>query len=300
MKSRFLLVDVFSDKAFGGAKIAVFPEADKLAPEQMQILSSELNNDETVFIRRGEGRALADLKVFAARGEMGVGSHTAVAAAAALFSENKLDTAVDHIPLSQNGQALELFYSQTDKGFKAQLGWKVDAQIDRYTPSAQELQAILGLGEHDIEIIKAQPLFVSSQKPYLIVPLRSLEAVYRAKFNSEAWAQSSASSIPVGDILLYCPETESKQADFHLKLLGPYISQHEDPPIGAAAPAFAAYIREIQKLASGRHALVLERGRMSVRQSILQMEFVHSQTAALSVHIGGHAVVVAEGTIQTP
>ncbi len=301
MKSRFLLVDVFTDKAFGGAQIAVFPEADNIDPEQMQILARELNQTEAVFVLSGEHGAQADIRVFTARGEVGVGSHTSVAAAAALASDGKLScTGNSSVTFTQNGEHLDIYLDDSKGKLQAQLGWKVSPQIDRYTPNNKELQAILGLGEHDIEVIKARALFVSCQHAYLIVPLRSLEAVYRARFDGEAWAQSSASSVPVGEILVYAPETENSKADFHLKLLGPYISQHEDPPIGAAAPAFAAFIRETQQLASGRHGVLLERGRESVRQSLLQMEFVHSETAALSVHIGGNAVVVAEGSLQLP
>jgi trans-2,3-dihydro-3-hydroxyanthranilate isomerase len=62
----------------------------------------------------------------------------------------------------------------------------VTPQIDRYVPDNNELQQVLGLGPDDIETRKVKTLFVSCESPYLIAPLRSMEAVYRARFNLEA------------------------------------------------------------------------------------------------------------------
>lgn len=299
-KCRFLLVDAFTDTPFNGAQIAVFPEATALQTAQMLTLARELNCSETVFIHSAED-CLGELKVYSPRGECGIGSHTTVAAASALVHDGliNVDSAAQY-RFKQGKQFLDIDLKNTSAGVQTQLSWSVHAQIDRYVPRSEELQHILELGGQDIETLKSLALFVSCDLPYLIVPLRSLEAVYRARFNAEAWAQSSASSVPVGNILVYCRETENTQADFHLRLLGPYISQQDDPPVGASVPAFAAFLREAQSLAEGRHTLYLERGRQSLRQSLLMVEFFHSETAAMSISVGGNAVVVAEGKILRP
>jgi trans-2,3-dihydro-3-hydroxyanthranilate isomerase len=106
----------------------------------------------------------------------------------------------------------------------------VTPQIDRYVPDAQELQSVLGLVPNDIETIKSKTLFVSCDTPYLIVPLRSLDAVCRARFSLEAWARISASSVPVNEVLVCWRETESLQTDFHLRILGAYNVQDTSPP----------------------------------------------------------------------
>jgi len=47
---RFIQLDVFTDKAFTGNPLAVFPEAEGLSDEQMMRIAREMNLSETVFV----------------------------------------------------------------------------------------------------------------------------------------------------------------------------------------------------------------------------------------------------------
>ena len=47
---RFLQVDVFTDRPFGGNPLAVFPDAEGLASDEMQNLAREMNLSETTFV----------------------------------------------------------------------------------------------------------------------------------------------------------------------------------------------------------------------------------------------------------
>lgn len=302
MNYQYYTVDVFTNKPFNGAQITVFPHAEGLSDSQMQAMAGETNHSETVFLSPGRGDSAAELRVFSPQAERSVGSHTTVAAAYTLAHNGALNFTGDDctVQLLQGDNPLQVRLRQSEQGLQTQLLMNVDPRIDRYVPDHRELQSILGLAEDDIERVKAKPLFVSCDSPYLIVPLRSLSALYRARYHAEAWAQSSASSVPVQEILLYCSETELDSADFHLRLLGPNISTHDDPPVGAAVSAFAAFLSDVQSLADGRHALSLERGRSSARQSLLQLEFLKRESAALAVSVGGDAVMVGEGKMLAP
>jgi trans-2,3-dihydro-3-hydroxyanthranilate isomerase len=46
----FSLVDVFSDRPFGGNQLVVFPDAASIADETMQRLAREFNFSETTFV----------------------------------------------------------------------------------------------------------------------------------------------------------------------------------------------------------------------------------------------------------
>ena len=50
MRRRFHTVDVFTDRAFGGNPLAVFPDGDGLATKTMQAIAQELNLSETTFV----------------------------------------------------------------------------------------------------------------------------------------------------------------------------------------------------------------------------------------------------------
>ncbi|MEX1670201.1 PhzF family phenazine biosynthesis protein [Zhongshania guokunii] len=302
MEYAYHTVDVFTPTPFNGAQISVFTQAEGLSDRQMQIMAREINHPETVFILPGRDNISAELKVFSPQSERAVGSHSVVAAARALVHSKALPVVSQDctVHFAQGSKIFNVVLSQTEGRLLTQLSMSVNSQIDRYVPDTQELQSALGLGPNDIETIKAKTLFVSCDSSYLIVPLRSLDAVYRARFNLEAWSRSSASSAPVNEVLVYCRETESLQTDFHLRILGAHIAQDESPPVGAAIPAFVASLCETRGLADGTHALWLERGRKAERQSILKVEFVKKATAAMVVRVGGDAVLIASGSMHAP
>jgi len=50
MQYKYYITDVFTDKPFDGAQIAVFPNADGLDQANMQLLARELNLSETTFV----------------------------------------------------------------------------------------------------------------------------------------------------------------------------------------------------------------------------------------------------------
>ncbi|CAN5776930.1 hypothetical protein BH20ACI3_BH20ACI3_15300 [soil metagenome] len=51
---RFLQLDVFTERVFGGNPLAVFPEADGLSTEDMLKIAREMNLSETVFVLKPE------------------------------------------------------------------------------------------------------------------------------------------------------------------------------------------------------------------------------------------------------
>lgn len=303
MQYQYYTVDVFTSEPFSGAQITVFPQAEGLNERQMQLLAREMNHSETVFVFSDEQPdCTAGLRVFSPQGEKDFGSHTTVAAAYTLAHSGALSMPAVNEPVyfRQGGQRLQVHMRGAEQNLSAQLSLSVAPVFDRYVPDSGELQSILQLAEDDIERIKSGPLFVCCTTSYLVVPLRSLDALYRASHQAEAWAQSSVSSIPVQELLLYCQDTEASAADFHLRLVGPLIGERDDPPVGAAIPAFAAYLRETRKLAAGTHALCVERGLRETRQSLLQVEFDLKPSAPLNIRVGGDAVLVGQGLIRAP
>ena len=49
-KYRFIQLDVFTDTAFCGNPLAVFPEAEGISDEEMMKIAREMNLSETVFV----------------------------------------------------------------------------------------------------------------------------------------------------------------------------------------------------------------------------------------------------------
>ena len=75
----FFQLDVFTDHAFGGNPLAVFPEAEGITDEQMQQIAREMNLSETVFVLPSEKEeALRRLRIFTPGNELPFAGHPIV------------------------------------------------------------------------------------------------------------------------------------------------------------------------------------------------------------------------------
>src|SRR3989441_8803642 len=76
MDYRFIQLDVFTDQAFAGNRLAVFPEAEGLTDERMQQIAREMNLSETVFVLPSEKEeALRRLRIFTPWSELPFAGH---------------------------------------------------------------------------------------------------------------------------------------------------------------------------------------------------------------------------------
>ena len=290
--------DVFTQKPFGGAQIAVFPQANGLDAARMQRIAAELNLPGTVFVAATGDPRQHRVRTFTPREEVDFAGQAVLAAAHILAvtgqapGDGKLDLLHGFGPVQ-----VRLGAGQGGAGF-VQFSRTVFPVIDRFVPTADELAGILSLersalGERDLHA-----LLVACERPYLILPVRSLDALRHARFDAAAWAGSHAPSMLAQELLLFCRQTESPQANFHARLIGPDIGAHDDPPIGAALPAFAAYLAAQANLRAGTHTFVVERGFDATRKSLLQAEFDKREGGGLTLRVGGHVVQMLQGTLR--
>ena len=75
--ARFILVDVFTAKRFGGNQLAVFHDARELASDEMQSLAREMNFSESTFVMPPES-GIRRVRIFTPRREMPMAGHPTV------------------------------------------------------------------------------------------------------------------------------------------------------------------------------------------------------------------------------
>lgn len=299
MELHYHLVDVFTDTPFSGAQIAVFPDANAISQRDRELIANELNLSETVFITGGNNTSQFELNVQTPHKETKIGAHTSVGTTYALVKEGVL--ASDSGPLlfaNKDGEQTIYISHKNGQIKQTLLTQQIAPTIDRFTPPKEELIDILGIDGDQLYDKHFMPLAVSCDSAYLIVPVKSLQAVVDARFNYKAWSMSTAPSTFAQEILLFSRETEQKTPDFHLRLLGPNIGLREDPPVGASVPAFGAYLCDHKHIKTGTHVFAVERGLEKSRQSILHLEMDNKAEATLTVRVGGSAVCIGEGTIN--
>ena len=91
-KHAFELVNVFAETRFGGNPLAVFPEADDLTAEQMQLIARQFNLSEVVFCQTAtDGHSAKMLRIFKPDQELPFAGHPTIGAAFVLHQWLDLD-----------------------------------------------------------------------------------------------------------------------------------------------------------------------------------------------------------------
>lgn len=302
MDYQYYIADVFTREVFNGAQIAVFPNADGLGDEQMQKIANELNLWETVFVFH-PGGDLRKLRMFSPKAEVDFAGHPIIAAAyvLGLCGDIVLDDPVTPVVFEQNAGQIDVnITAEQGKPAFVQFTNKVSSIIDRFAPTDEELASVLSIQQSDLDHIKYSARLVACGMPYLVVPVWKYETVRKARFNYAAWSRSAAPQTAAQEILLFAPKTPYSDSDFNLRLLGPHIGHDDDPPVGAAVPAFASYLCSFEHTRKGTHVFAVDRGDANSRRSLLNIEMDHKGKAQLTLRVGGSAVIFAQGTVFLP
>lgn len=299
MKYTYYIADVFTQKIFNGAQVAVFPHADGLNCQTMQLIARELNLTETVFVSHSQGEDhQRRMRIFSPKAEIDFAGHPIIAAAFVLAScgDLSLTEKFTSVVFKQNNGLINATVTNVDgkPGF-IQFTSKVSPIVDRFAPPNGELASFLSIPEAQIDTKKYSTRLVSCGFPYLIVPVYNYEMVRNARFNFQAWSQSIAPQTAAQEILLFSAKTPFADADFNARLLGPNIGLHDDPPVGTAMPAFAAYLCSFEHLQKGTYTFAVDRGDEKSRRSVINLEMDNKREDNLTYRIGGEAVMVAEG-----
>lgn len=304
MSYQYFIVDVFTKQIFNGAQIAVFPHAEGLNVQQMQLVARELNLTETVFVfHKKDSLTNRRMRIFSPKAEIMFAGHPIIATAYVLAScgDIVLNEKFTPIVFEQNSGLINATISNDEgkPGF-IQFTGKVSPIVDRFAPPNGELASFLSIPEAQIDTKKYSTRLVSCGFPYLIVPVYTYETVRSARFNFQAWSQSIAPQTAAQEILLFSAKTPFHDSDFNARLLGPNIGLHDDPPVGTAMPAFAAYLCSFEHLQKGTYTFSVDRGDTKNRRSLINLEMDHKREADLTFRIGGEAVMVAEGRMTIP
>jgi trans-2,3-dihydro-3-hydroxyanthranilate isomerase len=302
MKYTYYIADVFTQQIFNGAQIAVFPQADGLKAETMALIARELNLSESVFIfhhlEQGNRRRM---RIFSPLAEVDFGGHPVIAAGyvLGLCGDIELSAPVTPVIFEQNAGAIEVnISSEQGQPSFVQFSRSVKPLIDHFAPTDEELAQFLGIAQSELDHKKYSPRLVSCGFPYLVVPVWSYESVRKARFNYAAWSQSIAPQTAAQEILVFAPKSPFPDADFNVRLFGPRIGLHDDPPVGSAMPAFCSYLCSFEHTQKGTHAFSVDRGQANSRRSVIRLEMDNKREESLTVRIGGHAVLVAEGSLD--
>jgi trans-2,3-dihydro-3-hydroxyanthranilate isomerase len=289
---RYHLLDVFTRTAFGGNQLAVFPDAPDLDAALMQTIARELNLSECIFLRPlQEGNRVA-ARIFTPAMELPFAGHPTLGAAALLA---ELNEGVNHFVLEERVGPIHVDVQASADGVFTELTVATRPQFRDDVPA--QLHEILSLNQDDIRQDRLRPRCASVGVPFLIVPLRDLGALQRARVNIALWEQRVAGTW-APHIYVFV-ETTTQGFDIHARMFAPAMNIAEDPATGGAATALAAYLAAADE-ADGFWKWRIAQGVEMGRPSELYIQAEERNRVIAGIKVGGFSVVVGEGTLNLP
>ena len=83
---QYVVYDVFTDKAFGGNQLAVFPDARDIPEDKLQSITAEFNFSEVTFVYPPEDPAhTARVRIFTPTSEVDFAGHPTIGTLIALY-----------------------------------------------------------------------------------------------------------------------------------------------------------------------------------------------------------------------
>jgi trans-2,3-dihydro-3-hydroxyanthranilate isomerase len=304
MRYRFLTLDVFTDRIFGGNPLAVVPAAAGLDPERMQKIARELNLSETAFVFPPRDPAhTRRVRFFTPGMELPFAGHPTVGTAFALVAtgEVALREGAAAMVFEEEVGPIAVKVSGTTSGpVAAQFAAAMLPTRGPEPPPLEAVARVLSLAPADVLTAGDAPAAWSSGVPFLFVPLKSREAIARARLDVGAWRDTIASHW-APHVFPFTYETENPGAQVHARMFAPAMRIEEDPATGAAATAIAGYLNARDHGgADGPVRWRIEQGLEMGRPSLIEVEADRKQGVLTAVRVGGPAVLVSEGSIEVP
>lgn len=300
------LLDVFTDRPFGGNQLAVFPDGQGLTAETMQLVARELNLSETVFVLPpDESRHTRKVRIFTPGRELPFAGHPTVGTAHCLVATGEIpappDGEIDIVLEEEVGPVPVKVRMEGGKPVFAQLAAAQMPEFRDPPASPAAIAGVLGLKEQDLLPADAWPIrAVSCGFPFLFVPVRDRSVLGRVRMRTDRWEQV-LSGWWAENIFVFAPDGELPGSDFRARMFGPSIGIVEDPATGSAATGLGGYLgREGRGGRAGRETLrwVVEQGFEMGRPSMLHVEVDLLNGAIAAIRVGGRSVMMGEGTMM--
>ena len=298
MRLNYHLLDVFTERQFGGNQLAVFPDPPlDLPAEIMQKIAKELNLSEATFVYPSTGpRCDVRLRIFTPAAELPMAGHPTVGTAYMLARLGRLGRiAGEKTMVFEEGVGPIAVTVRADDGgnpadvwMKQPLPQFLDIYQDR-----SSIADILSLTPADLHA--DVPLqVVSSGLPFLFVVVNSLEAVRRIRIRLDRWTDTLAGT-EAENVFVTTTETVYEGSSAHSRMVAPALGIIEDPATGSASGPLGAYLLKYGLAQTGD--MISEQGFEIGRPSFIRIQVRRNENTVSEVSVGGQCAYIGYGTL---
>jgi trans-2,3-dihydro-3-hydroxyanthranilate isomerase len=287
----FYIVDVFAEEKYAGNQLAVFRGGDTLADIDMQPIAKEMNFSETTFILSETQREGGfDVRIFTPLREVPSAGHPTLGTAhiirKEIVQENTgkivLNLKVGQIPVTFRDvieQETIYWMKQIEPIFGEALSAEVIAPVLNLSPS--EIDDRFPIEE------------VSTGLPHILVPLRSIESLKRARVAQDKYFQLIENRW-AKPILIFCPQPHNSQNDICVRMFADIFGIREDPATGSGNGCLAGYLVRHRYWGREKIDIRSEQGYEIGRPSLLFLR-AEEKGGQISISVGGKVVTIAKG-----
>jgi trans-2,3-dihydro-3-hydroxyanthranilate isomerase len=275
------LCDVFTDRPLAGNALAVFTSADDIDGATMQALARETNLSESAFVIRATSAAAdAGIRIFTPTMELPFAGHPTLGTAFVLAARRQLETV--NLETARGIVSVRLSREAGRAGF----GWMTQP-LPRVEPYRDVTKLLAALGVAGSKL----PVELYDNGPhYVFVELDTPDDIAALAPDMARLAALGSTAFSV---------FARKGPTWKCRVFAPGEGIAEDPATGAAAGPMAAHLARHGRIAFGDD-IVIEQGVEIGRPSTLHARARGSRDQLTSVEVGGHAVLVGEGTFRLP
>lgn len=290
-KTTFYFVDVFTEEKYSGNQLAVVIDTDSLSDEQMQKIANEIHFSETTFILpKKQNTKKFNVRIFTPTTELPFAGHPTLGTAY-VIKHLIIKNQTKQIILNLKAGKIPVIFQQEEG--KEILWMKQLKPVFGNTFQIDQFQSLLNLEKSDFDsnhVIQE----ISTGLPFIIVPLKNLDAVKRAKINP-AIIHEFVKQTPAG-ILIFSQETYGKDNQLNVRVFVDAFGIPEDPATGSGNGCLAAYLSKNQYFGTPEVNIKVEQGFEIRRPSKLYLK-VKKEGNELSIYVGGQVVFVAKGKL---
>ena len=170
-------------------------------------------------------------------------------------------------------------------------------EIGPHAPTLNTLAEILSLEANDLMGGAMSPQAVSCGYPFLLVPLKSMKALAKARVRVDRWEQT-LQRFWAPEVFVAARDPEQGEHHWRARMFAPGIRVPEDPATGSAVAAFGGWLAIKEAKADGNFAWSIDQGIEMGRPSRLDGSADKADGKVTAVRVAGRAVLMSEGRLR--
>jgi trans-2,3-dihydro-3-hydroxyanthranilate isomerase len=287
----FYILDVFAEEKYAGNQLAVFRNAGNLSDELMQKIALEMNFAETTFILSDdEHNGGFDVRIFTPQDEVPFAGHPTLGTSY-IIQQEIIKSPVEKLNLNLKVGQIPVTLKYI--GDKPDILWMKQIEPSFGTIVDPGLVAeSLCLDIDDLDV-RYPSQCVSTGLDFMIVPLKNLEIVKKARINVEKYFDL-LKGIEALAIFIFSPETYFKENDLNARMFADQLGVPEDAATGSANGCLAGYLVKYRYFDSDQIDIQVEQGYEMGRPSQLYLK-ADNKNNTININVGGKVHLIAKG-----